>query len=416
MKKYLYGLLALSAVACSTGGERNDDPVKGVWRGTIALNDSTNLPFNFEWKGKDSLYSMTIWNGEEEIQTERIETDGDSLIIRLPVFANYFKIKKGEERMDGYYINPDADNYRLPFNAMAGDSSRFKAGEMNCCDINKKWAVKFSPGTEEEYPAIGYFQQQGTSVTGTFLTEPGDYRYLEGVLTGDQLHLSAFDGAHLFYFKARIESGQKMNGRFFSGRSWTEPWMAYRDDDFQLRNADSLTFLKEGYESVRFQFFDTEGKQHSLEDEQYKDKAVIVQVMGSWCPNCMDESRHLIEVYTQYHPQGLEIVALTFERARDKETAVQRAVKMKEDLELPYPVLMAGYTREAKAAEALPMLNHVMSYPTAIYLDRDHKVVSIHTGYSGPGTPVYDKYVADNKLLVERIVSEEQEAEKSENL
>ena len=93
MKKYLYGLLALSAVACSTGGERNDDPVEGVWRGTIALNDSTNLPFNFEWKGKDSLYSMTIWNGEEEIQTERIETDGDSLIIRLPVFANYFKIK-----------------------------------------------------------------------------------------------------------------------------------------------------------------------------------------------------------------------------------------------------------------------------------------------------------------------------------
>jgi len=119
----------------------------------------------------------------------------------------------------------------------------------------------------------------------------------------------------------------------------------------------------------------------------------------------MDESRYLKDIYRQYHHEGLEIVGLTFERARNKATAKKRAQKMVDDLELPYPVLMAGYTREDKAAEALPMLNHVMSYPTAIYLDKDHQVVKIHTGFSGPGTPVYEKYTAENKAFIEDLVN-----------
>lgn len=416
MKRIVLLLSSIVFISC-TPQNPSKEPVSGVWRGTIALNDSTNLPFNFEWNStSDSLYNMTIRNGEERIEASLIKEDGDSLIIRLPVFANYFKVQKGAERMDGYYINPDAEDYRLPFNAMAHDSSRFKASEKNCCDINKKWAVQFSPNTKDQSPAIGYFQQDGSQVHGTFMTETGDYRYLEGVLAGDQLQLSAFDGAHLFYFKADIESGQKMKGWFFSGRSWSEPWIAYRDDNFNLRDADSLTYLKEGYETVDFSFQDTEGATHTLNDQKYQGKPVIVQIMGSWCPNCMDESRHLRQVYEQYNQDGLEIVALTFERAADRETAIKRATKMKQDLELPYPVLMAGYTRQDKAGEALPMLNHVMSFPTAIYLDKNHKVVSIHTGYSGPGTPVYDKYVTDNKLLVERLVYSEEEGQKAENL
>ncbi len=416
MKRFLFALSSLAFFAC-TQQKQDNQPISGTWRGTIALNDSTHLPFNFKWTSEDSSYTMTILNGQEQIKTDQIKTEGDSLVIHLPVFANYFKVHKGAERMDGYYINPDAKGYRLPFNAMARDSTRFKVKEKNCCDINKKWAVKFSPGTEEEYPAIGYFEQQGTHVEGTFMTETGDYRYLQGVLSGDQLQLSTFDGAHLFYFKGTIESGQKINGRFFSGRSWQEPWVAYRDDDFQLRNADSLTYLKEGYETISFSLPDTEGKTVSLDDPRFAGKPVIVQIMGSWCPNCMDESRHLREVHKQYNAEGLEIVALTFERAQNKETALKRASKMKADLQLPYPVLMAGYTREDKAEEALPMLNHVMSYPTAIYLDKDHKVVSIHTGYSGPGTPVYDKYSAENKLLVERLVYGRSETvQENENL
>ena len=405
MRKYItIVFLAIGMMACNHP-EEVKAPKSGQWRGTIALNDSIDLPFIFEWNSKDS--SMIIVNASEKIEISKAEVFGDSIRFTIPVFANFLEVKADGEEMNGYFINPDAKDYRLPFHAFYGDYKRFNISDSNCCDINEKWAVKFSPGTDEDEPAIAYFEQEDSHVTATFLTETGDYRFLEGVLTGDKLMLSAFDGAHLFYFDGVISSGQKIEGRFFSGRSYFTTWVGYRNDSFELRNPDSLTYLKEGYEAFGFSFKDIEGNVVSLEDEQFKDKPVIVQIMGSWCPNCMDESRYLTEVYKQYHKDGLEIIGLSFERTHDWEMAEERVAKMKTDIGIPYTVLVAGATRDDKAANLLPSLNHIMSYPTAIYLNRDHSIRKIHTGFSGPGTPVYKTYVEKNKNVIEQMVYDE---------
>ncbi len=410
MKKSILILAGAFLLACNQNPEKqaavSTEPQNGIWRGAISLNDSIDLPFNFTLTGEDSAYAITIYNGEEAIEATELTWIGDSLKIQMPVFANYLLVKPSGDKLIGFYVNPDAENYRLPFVASFGDSSRFEVADKNCCDINRKWAVEFSPEDDKDHPAIAYFEQEGSDISGTFLTETGDYRYLRGVLSANDLKLSAFDGAHLFYFEATIEDGQKMEGRFYSGRSFMEPWMAYRDDNFELRNADSLTFLKEGYDKFSFSFQDLNGKTVSLDDPQFEGKPVIVQIMGSWCPNCMDESRYLREVYEEYHSQGLEIVGLTFERVKDEETAKKRAARMVDNLKIPYPVLLAGSTRDDKAAELLPSLNHVMSYPTAIYLNRDHSVKKIHTGFSGPGTPVYEEYVKENKKTIEEMIGE----------
>lgn len=406
-------IICAAVTACNSGSENvhvsdQSEPQSGSWRGIISLNDSIELPFIFDWEARDSSYKMTIHNGEERIKVTDISTEGDSMKIVLPVFANYLVVARGNNRMEGYYVKPDAKNYRLPFKAVHGDTARFETGEDNCCDINNKWRLEFSPGTEDKEDAIAYFDQQGTQVEGSVLTPYGDYRYLEGVLTGDKMQLSTFDGAFLYYFEGHVKDGQEMEGMFYSGRSYSEPWRAYRDEDFELPDPDTLTWLSEGYDSVSFSFPTLDGDTLKLSDQRFKGKPVIVQVMGSWCPNCMDETRYLNRIYGHYHSQGLEIVGLTFERAKDRQTALARARKMKEDLEIEYPVLLAGATREDKASEALPMLTNFMSYPTAIYLDREHKVVKIHTGFSGPGTPVYDKFVARDKSTIEKLVNPEE--------
>ncbi len=409
MKKLMIVFIVVSAWGCNSptpSPESEPEVYRGLWRGEIALNDSILLPFNFEWITEDSVNTMIIRNGEERIEVNEITTVGDSLKIQMPVFANYFMVKKEGRRLTGYFVKPDAQNYRLSFEALKGDSARFRIREPNCCDINEKWRVQFDPNTGEQQDALAYFQQKGTHVTGTVLTETGDYRYLEGSLTGNQLRLSTFDGSNLYYFEASIEDGQKMEGRFYSGRSYMAPWIAFRDQDFELADADTLTYLKEGYDTFSFGFPDLKGDTLSLQDEQFKGKPVIVQIMGSWCPNCMDESRYLSEVYDEHHEDGLEIVGLTFERAKDRETAIKRARRMIDDLDIQYPVLLAGATREDRAGDILPMLNHVMSFPTTIYLNRDHEVVKIHTGFAGPGTPVYDEFVASNQLLINQLVDD----------
>jgi thiol-disulfide isomerase/thioredoxin len=376
-------------------------------RATIALNDSTLLPFTFTVdslvKGKQNF---TIRNAQESVEATAEFIAKDSVKITLPVFANYILARWDGAELQGNYINPDAENYQLPFQAsFSPNPQRFFSQDSVCCSINKKWRVRLSPDTEKEDPAIAYFEQEGNKVTGTFLTETGDYRFLEGAFSGNTLRLSAFDGAHLFYFSAQVESSQQMQGHFYSGRSYHTTWQAFRDDDFELADPDTLTFLKEGYTSLNFALPTLAGDTLSLEDQRFAGKPVIIQIMGSWCPNCMDETRYLNQIYKQYQPQGLEIIGLTFERARNKASAEKRAQKMISDLDIQYPVLMAGYTRADKASEVLPMLNHVMSYPTTIYLDANHVVQKIHTGFAGPGTPVYEEFTTRNTLFIENLIN-----------
>lgn len=377
-----------------------------IWRGVISLNDSTELPFNFGWKSTAEKFEMTIMNGEERIVSNSVLEIDDSLKIEFPVFTNYLKVKLTEDKMLGSYVNPDFANYILPFKAFSNDTDRFVNSESidPCCSLHKKWAVKFSPETEDEYPAIAYFEQNGKKVTGTFNTETGDYRFLEGNLNGNTLQLSTFDGAHLFMFKGNIIESDSIDGVFYSGRTWSEPWLAYRDDAFELSDPDSLTYLKEGFKTIAFSFLNEKGDMISLSDPKFENKPVILQIMGTWCPNCMDESRYLKKVYDQYNSKGLEIISLGFERPKNAKAVFKRINKLRSDLELEYPILWAGSSNKKEAARVLPMLNHVMSFPTAIYLNRKHEIVKIHTGFSGPGTPLYEKYVAQNKILLDLLV------------
>ena len=61
-----------------------------------------------------------------------------------------------------------------------------------------------------------------------------------------------------------------------------------------------------------------------------------------------------------------------------------------------------------EAAKTLPMLNHVMSYPTSIFLDRAANVRNIHTGFTGPGTgDLYTRFVEQYTAFIEQLLEEE---------
>jgi hypothetical protein len=45
-----------------------------------------------------------------------------------------------------------------------------------------------------------------------------------------------------------------------------------------------------------------------------------------------------------------------------------------------------GGINKTEAQQKLPMLNHVLSYPTTIIIDKTGAVRKIHTGFNGPAT------------------------------
>ena len=395
-------------LSCSQAQKREIVQLKeGAWHGTLQLNDTTELPFNFYIDHSDDFYTIEVQNAEERIRASEVKLSSDSVFFKLPVFDSEFKLAVKEGRLEGLWYNyAKAAGYSIPFRAVHGFEERFPGAEKHAYSIGSRWAVEFSPGTEEAYPAIGEFRQEGGHVTGTFLTETGDYRFLEGVVSGNQLLLSAFDGAHAFLFKGRITSSASMKGIFYSGTHWAEPWVARRAEHAQISHPDSLTWLKEGYDKLAFTFPDLQGQPVSLEDAKFQDKVVIVQILGSWCPNCMDETAYLTEIYEDYHRQGLEIIGLCYERTTAPARAKKNIERLVRHFKAPYDFLIAGTSRKTDAASTLPMLNHIMSFPTTIYIDKKGAVRKIHTGFSGPGTSVYVGFVRENKAFLEQLLNE----------
>jgi hypothetical protein len=80
---------------------------------------------------------------------------------------------------------------------------------------------------------------------------------------------------------------------------------------------------------------------------------------------------------------------------------------MTDRMQVPYPVLIAGVANKTAAAEKLPALNHIMSYPTAILIDKQGRVRRIHTGFYGPGTgDYYLRFTEKFTGVVEKLLAE----------
>lgn len=369
------------------------------------------LPFLFEFaKGDSGVWSMIVHNGQEEIVVNDIVMHNDTILVRMPLFDSEFKgVRRGDSVITGYWHNYlKGPEYRIPFTAQAGVHQRFPGAGGSTTDVDGTWEVHFDGGSPDAYNAIGIFEQhEGGLLTGTFLTETSDYRYLEGVARNDSLFLSCFDGSHAFLFRAALQ-GDSLYGRFWSGTHWQEPWVAVRNADYHLRNADSLTFLREGYDMVDFRFPDLDGNMISPSDERFKGRPLMIQVMGSWCPNCVDEARLLGDMYAEYHEHGLEVIAVAFEKHPDPEKALAGLRRFRDVLGVRYPIVYAGLASKEVASEKLPFLEHIMSYPTCVFVDRNGSVRRIRTGFYGPSTGQhYENYRRNLSVFIEQLLSEE---------
>ncbi|WP_138434144.1 peroxiredoxin family protein [Winogradskyella algicola] len=409
--RYIFGLLMISLLFSCKDDKKNNTFITskletGNYRAWISIQDNKEIPFVFEVES-DTI--LNIFNAEEIIAVDEIDYKNDSIYINLPVFKDYLVAKISDKKqLRGYYVSPDR-NRKVPFEAGLNKGNRFSTTEKPSANIGGVWETIFSKGVEgDEYIAKGIFEQKGQKVTGTFRTTTGDYRYLEGVMDGNVMKLSTFDGAHAFLFTATV-TDSTMNGYFYSGNHWKEPFEAKRNEDYQLPSANELTYLKEGYESLDFVFPNTSDELVGLKDDRFKDKVVVVQIMGTWCPNCLDESKYYADFYKANKDKDIEFIALAFEYAKDKETAFSRIGRLQSKIGIDYPVLLAQYggADKAMAQEKLPMLNHVLSYPTSIFIDKKGKVRKIHTGFNGPATgEKYTEFKNEFESFIAELLNE----------
>ncbi len=409
--KVLFRWVFVFLIITSCGKIRRgiDQPMiqPGQWRGIIFIQGQ-ELPFNFKiGLDKESRMDIVLINGEEKIIIDDAFIKDDSLYIPLHIFDATIIASVSGHSINGWWQKNYLGDYKLRFSAEYGQDYRFsESPDATGVDISGTWEVYFKDRLDSTL-AVGIFNQTASQVEGTFLTSTGDYRYLAGEIDGRILKLSAFDGEHAFLFSAELTDTGLLKGDFWSGKSWHQEWYARKNEAIELPDPYSMTYLKEGFDRVDFLLPDLEGRMVSLSDEKFTGKVVIVQIFGTWCPNCMDETRFLSNWYKEHKDDEVEIVALAFERRNDPVYAKERINRMKDRFGTDYNFLFAGIADKHHASEVLPMLNQVISFPTTIFIDKSGRIRRIHTGFSGPGTgKYYEEFVEEFNLFMDKLLSE----------
>ncbi|MGD2111030.1 MAG: TlpA disulfide reductase family protein [Phycisphaerae bacterium] len=388
------------------------EPRTGPWR---AWFDSPGgeLPFGLELEKGERVWTAWITNGVERIRVPLTLWDGQELVLDIGYYDAKIAAKASRDgsRLDGEWIKKGrGDEWsKLPFHAKAGPARRFgrvatDTGLPIEQTVDGRWSVDFS-GSDE--PAVGIFERQpDDSIAGTFLTVGGDYGFLSGNLDGNRLRLSNFDGAHAFLFDARIQPDGTLKGDFWSRDTWHETWTAKRDARAKLPEAFGRSKWVGGTAFGDMFFPDLTGRFWSLDDPKWQGHPRIIEVFGTWCPNCHDETRYLVELDKKYHSRGLRIIGLAFELTGDFKRDGRQVQRYAKRHGVEYPLLVAGVATKEDVAKKLPVLDRIQAYPTTIFMDAAGKVRAIHSGFSGPATGAeYRRLQVEFEKLIEEMLS-----------
>ena len=374
-----------------------------IWRVELALNDRLSLPFFLEqFTTRDLSTSYRILNGKEKINLSSKQKK-DSLQLNFLEMDGFLMISQDSlTNLRGYWQN-NIKGQRIPLHGVSGDSPRFpSSSDSKPLRVAKKYKVTFSQN-DDPWPAVGLFEQNGHIINGTFLTETGDFRFLSGNVYNDELFLSCFDGSHAFVFSAKI-NGNQLRGKFYSGSNYRTDWIGVQDENAQLKSPNKLTYIIDSTLDLSDVKVTTScGFKKKL--GAFNSPLTIIQIMGSWCPNCLDETNYYKALFEKYKSQGLKITSIGFEYGATRRIQRKKLKRFADKAEIPYPVYLGGAANKKTASVLFPMLSEISSFPTSLFLNEKGDIVFIHTGFNGPGTGIYfEEYKKETEDIIENLL------------
>jgi thiol-disulfide isomerase/thioredoxin len=419
VRLHLWPALSLALVVCCSCAGPSDEAAEiavGPWRAWLD-SPGGDLPFGLEISRDGEALRAFVLNDPERIEIPEISREGRRYTFSIPHYDSRIvaglaadgRTLKGEWSKTA---GSGGKSSRLPFHAVAGDAPRFASQGAGSAvpaeagaSVAGRWRVQFE---KDEYPAVGELEQAPDgSVTGTFLTAVGDYRYLAGSFENGRLRLSCFDGAHAFLFDARLEPDGSLSGDFWSRDSWHETWTARRDDAAGLVDPFGLTRWTGELSLEDLEYPDLDGNRRSLADPALGGPVRIIEVFGTWCPNCNDAAGYLAELHGRYGERGLAIVGLAFEMTGDFDRDVAQVRTYTALHGIEFPILIGGTHVKADASEAFRAIDRVRSYPTMIFVDADDRVRAVYTGYSGPATgKAHERLRMQFESLIEEMLAD----------
>lgn len=398
--KALFAVFLLFQLGCS---KKMDKLENGYWRLTIK-GQEIEIPAIIEVVDENNIF---LHRGQDKFRLDKLQNDSQSLMsLGMHIYDSQLSINEIQKDFaKGEWVRNDKNPVQKYSITLERNKTQLFDTKHNSTkhSLDGKWRWTFEPGTEKESVVLAIFQQDKNQVVGSVATPTGDYGYSMGYISENEFKLSTFDGVFAFIIQGKFDQNQtSISGELIS-LSGKRSFTAIKDDLFKLPDPTEPTKVTRG-QNINFALPSVAtGKVVTLSDSRYKDKAVILQIYGSWCPNCLDEVRFLSKWYNENKDSGVEVIALAFEKAISVERAKANILKSIATYSIQYEFLLASFDSSIKPDKILPIENFI-SYPTTLFLNKKHEVVKIHAGFSGPATGgEYDQFLNFFITTVEQI-------------
>jgi thiol-disulfide isomerase/thioredoxin len=376
----------------------------GRWDAVVTVN-GVDVPFPFEIVADASGLKGSFFNGERRITSTAGRVENGVLVLTFAQYAGTLRAELKDGQLTGEYQRPPTRGGVLPFRAVRAPATRPAA--VKAPSIDGTWIVT-AKSTKGEKAWRLIAKQSGANVSATILRVDGDTGTLTGSYRDGRFLLSHFSGARPLLLEITPAADGTLKLR---QNGEADTLTAARENSERARaigaptDTARHTSVKNASEPFRFSFPDLDGKIVSNTDPKFAGKVLLINISGSWCPNCHDEAPFLASLYRKYRGQGLEIVTLSFEEA-DQLANPTRLRAFVKTYGLEYTVLLAGEPEQAP--EKLPQTVNLNAFPTTFLIGRDGRVRGTHAGFPSPGSGAFYKKAEEEitrqveKLLAER--------------
>lgn len=381
-------------------------PIAGRWEATVTVNDAV-IPFRLDLTGKEGALTATLFNGEVRQTSTDATFDKGVLRVSFDHYLTKIVANLKEGRLEGRVrLRNDKDGAGNPFSAARYRSE--VADTANVPSIEGLWIVPRETNKGEKSWRL-IVSQKGAELSAAILRIDGDTGSLTGRWRNDKFVLGHFDASR----PLRLEITPAADGALDLLLAGAGPnrgrLVAYRPEVARAKgipepaDARTHTTVRDPNEVFTFSFPDLDGKLVTSNDERFRNKALVVVVTGTWCPNCHDEARYLVELYRQYRHRGLEIVALDFEEPEQQEELV-RARSFVSKYGVEYTYLLAG--APAEMWEKVPQALNLNTWPATFFIGRDGRVKAIHAGFAAPASGIFHEQLKrEFTENIERLLS-----------
>ena len=390
--------VAIVALALCAAPSAHAQPasVAGRWSAPGDVRGAT-IPFRLDLRQSGQTVRASFFDGDRPTNPSApARLQGDQLHLAFPSYAASLDLNVRGDALEGSYTRNHA---ALPVHAVRAVPEAKVPGAVPA--IAGEWIVPTrSEKGETAWRLIVH--QSGPRAQATILRVDGDTGTLDGRYANGAFRLSHFAGERPALLQVVPAADGRLKLTLDDGDGHAELTglrpQAAAAQGFAPADPTRFTGVQDPHAPFAFAFPDLNGRRIANTDARFRGKVVVVDVMGSWCPNCHDEAPFLQALYKKHHAQGLEVVALDFEQP-DQLADPQRLRAFIQRYGIGYTVLLCGQPKEVH--DKLPQATNLAAWPTTFFLGRDGRVKEVHVGFTSPGSGARD---LETKAAVEREV------------